>query len=92
VSDKGEQVARFVPDETILKNKRNCARIVAWENVFDDEGNKLECTDKNKIWVAQQDGATKILEDFYEKLDGIVKKEKDKEEKNSRTSQGGSAK
>ena len=91
ISADEAQSAHMVPDEILLRNKTACARIVDWENFYDDKGNKLECNDRNKVWFSQQDGFMEILKDLTEKIDKVVEKEKEKEEKNLPSSQDGSA-
>ena len=79
----------MVPDETLLKEDGVDLRIDDWKNVFDENGKNLECNKVNKIKVSDLNGFSEILKDMIEKLDKIVEKERELEEKNLPDSQDG---
>lgn len=80
----------MVPEETMLKEDGVDLRIVDWKNVYDENGKPLECNKANKIKVSDLNGFSEILKDMIEKLDKVVDKERELEEKNSQSSHGGS--
>jgi len=84
-----KQENHMVPDEIMIRNEGVDARIVDWENVYGPNGKPLECNTANKIQIACEKGFSDILKDMIDKLDKAVDKERELEEKNLPTSQGG---
>jgi len=80
---EGKEEATVIPNGVELRRAVVIARIVDWENMFDNEGKKLECTDENKIAFSCMDGFMDILQVMINKLDKMVEADLKKERKNS---------
>ena len=57
--------------------------VVGWENVFDRDGKKLECTPENVIIVARGiDGFSELVNEFRAVLAEDIRQEKENQKKN----------
>lgn len=86
----GKEEGHMVPDEIKLREEGVDARVRNWENQIGGNGEKLECNKANKISFSCEDGFMTVLKDMIEKLDKIVKEEREQEEKNFLSLQDGS--
>jgi cation transport regulator ChaB len=80
-------------DKKLDRELTLAAVVVGWENMFDDKGNKLECTPENVIRVSREiEGFTDLVNGFKEILANDIKEEQESQKKNLRNSVSGQAK
>ncbi|HUT44386.1 MAG TPA: hypothetical protein VMW95_08615 [Desulfobacterales bacterium] len=63
------------------------AVVVDWENMFDRDGKKMDCTPENIIRASRDiDGFTELVNEFREILTNDIKEEREDQKKNSQSS------
>lgn len=81
---KRAQKERFKkPDYIAIARARFCIIIVNWNDVEDEQGKKLECTEENKVLIFNHNrDVVDYINDQVDELMGLEKDEEEKEEKN----------
>lgn len=88
LDENGGVVRAFSSNKTKNQEMTICKSIVAWKNVNDENGEPLECNDKNKIRFCReqrQDDFDKFVTAFIgwrEKLSEKIAEQREKSEKN----------
>lgn len=72
-----------------LREEMVDARIVEWENMLDEKGDKLECNRENKLKFSCLDQFMTVFNKLVTELEKKVEADLKKEVKNSKSSQDG---
>ncbi|MCP4568378.1 MAG: hypothetical protein GY841_12445 [FCB group bacterium] len=86
---KADVDGRLVPEMTTSMDTKAhndaafCAAVIDWKNVYDENGDALECTDENKMRAMREiDGLTLFIDSCRESLADDIEKDKKALEKN----------